>query len=204
VLFGFAEALGIEDKFIDMTVCLDKLEKIGPEKVIEELVKKGIEDSKGQQLIEFVKSEKLSDLEEKFANAETGKKGLEELKEFHSYLDSVETKNTIKFDPSLARGLNYYTGCIFEVKAKGINMGSIGGGGRYDDLTAVFGLKDMSGVGVSFGFARIHVVMAELGLFPENLEGKTQVMIASFDDESHKNRHLPSSTKDEEATELCQ
>jgi len=186
VLYGFAEALSLEDKFMDMTICLDKLEKIGPEKVIEELVKKGIEEEKGQKLISFIKAETLSQLEEQFANAPTGLKGLDELREFHQYLDSTETKNTIKFDPSLARGLNYYTGCIFEVKAKGVDMGSIGGGGRYDDLTAVFGLKDMSGVGVSFGFARIHVVMSELKLFPENLEGTTQLMIASFDEDSHK------------------
>ena len=186
VLYGFAEALGIKDQFIDMTVCLDKLEKIGPDKVIEELGKKDIDQSKAEKLIEFVKAEKLSDLEDKFVGAETGLKGLEELKTFHSYLDSVDINNTVKFDPSLARGLNYYTGCIFEVKAKGVKIGSIGGGGRYDDLTGVFGLKDVSGVGVSFGFARIHVVMAELGLFPENLEGSTQVMIASFDEESHR------------------
>ncbi len=186
VLYGFAEALGLEEKFMEMTISLDKLDKIGPEKVIEELDKKGIDPSKGKQLIEFIKAEKLSDLEEKFENAPTGLKGIEELKSFHEYLDSVESNNTIKFDPSLARGLNYYTGCIFEVKAKGVKMGSIGGGGRYDDLTGMFGLKDVSGVGVSFGFARIYVVMEELGLFPESIEESTQVMIATFDEESHK------------------
>ena len=184
VLYGFAEALGLEDKFMEMTIILDKLDKIGEDKVIEELSKKGIEE--GKRLIEFIKAEKLSDLEDQFTNAPTGLKGLEELKDFHTYLDSVETKNNIRFDPSLARGLNYYTGCIFEVKAKGVAMGSIGGGGRYDDLTGIFGLKDVSGVGVSFGFARIYDVMEELGLFPTNVEGKTQVMIASFDPESHK------------------
>ena len=186
VLYGFAEALGLEEKFMDMTICLDKLDKIGPEKVIEELERKGIEKAKGKSLIDFIKAEKLSDLEEKFKKAPTGLKGLEELKAFHEFLDSTETSNNIKFDPSLARGLNYYTGCIFEVKAKGVNMGSIGGGGRYDDLTGVFGLKDVSGVGVSFGFARIYDVMEELKLFPANIDVRTQVMVASFDDESHK------------------
>lgn len=186
VLYGFAEALGLEDKFMEMTVSLDKLDKIGPEKVIEELGKKEIDESKAKQLIDFIKAKSLSDLEEKFQNAPTGLKGLEELRIFHQYLDSVETKNKVVFDPSLARGLSYYTGCIFEVKAKGVEIGSIGGGGRYDDLTGIFGLKDVSGVGVSFGFARIYVVMDELDLFPAGVEVNTQVMIASFDEESHK------------------
>lgn len=186
VLYGFAEALGLEEKFMDMTISLDKLDKIGPEKVIEELNRKGIDEIKANQLIQFIKTENLSDLQEKFENAPTGLKGLEELRTFHEYLDSVKTTNKVVFDPSLARGLSYYTGCIFEVKAKGVEIGSIGGGGRYDDLTGIFGLKDVSGVGVSFGFARIYVAMEELGLFPENIDVRTQVMIASFDEESHK------------------
>jgi len=186
VLYGYAEALGLEDKFMPMTICLDKLDKIGPEKVLEELEKADIEKTKGEQLLEFITAKKLSDLEEKFQNAPTGMKGLEELKTFHQYLDISDTHNEVSFDPSLARGLNYYTGCIFEVKAKGIQMGSIGGGGRYDDLTSVFGLKNISGVGVSFGFARIYDVMEEMNLFPENIGNRTKVLIASFSEDSLK------------------
>ena len=180
VLFGFAEALGLEDKFMPMTICLDKLDKIGPEKVITELEKSGIEKSKGEKLLDFITVKTLDELEAKFENAPTGLAGIKELRQFHSYLNQSQSHNTISFDPSLARGLNYYTGCIFEVKAKGVNMGSIGGGGRYDDLTSVFGLKDISGVGVSFGFARIFDVMEELKLFPKDIGNKTQILIASF------------------------
>ena len=180
VLYGFAEALGLEEKFMPMTICLDKLDKIGPEKVIIELEKSGIEKSKGEKLLDFISVKTLDELETKFENAPTGLSGIKELRQFHTYLDQSKCHNAISFDPSLARGLNYYTGCIFEVKAKGVNMGSIGGGGRYDDLTSVFGLKDISGVGVSFGFARIFDVMEELKLFPQNIGNKTKILIASF------------------------
>lgn len=182
VLYGFAEALGLEDKFMPMTICLDKLDKIGPEKVLVELEKSGIEKEKGEKLLDFISAKTLDELKIKFENAPTGLNGIEELKQFHTYLDKSETYNAVSFDPSLARGLNYYTGCIFEVKAKGVNMGSIGGGGRYDDLTSVFGLKNISGVGVSFGFARIFDVMEELNLFPENIGNRTKVLVASFSD----------------------
>ena len=182
VLYGFAESLGLEDKFMAMTISLDKLDKIGPEKVLEELAKSDISKEKGNQLLDFISSKSLDELEAKFANAPTGLKGIEELRSFHSYLDTSSTNNAVVFDPSLARGLNYYTGCIFEVKAKGIKMGSIGGGGRYDDLTSVFGLKDISGVGVSFGFARIYDVMEELDLFPAAIGNRTKVLIASLNE----------------------
>lgn len=188
VLYGFAESLGLEDKFMAMTISLDKLDKIGPEKVLDELEKSDIEREKGEQLLDFISAKTLSDLESKFQDAPTGLKGIEELRKFHQFLDSTKTSNEVVFDPSLARGLNYYTGCIFEVKAKGVNMGSIGGGGRYDDLTSVFGLKDISGVGVSFGFARIFDVMEELDLFPSNIGNKTTLLVATFDESS-----LPSS-----------
>ena len=182
VLYGFAESLGLEDKFMAMTISLDKLDKIGPEKVLEELAKSDISKEKGNQLLDFISSKSLDELEAKFANAPTGLKGIEELRSFHSYLDTSSTNNAVVFDSSLARGLNYYTGCIFEVKAKGIKMGSIGGGGRYDDLTSVFGLKDISGVGVSFGFARIYDVMEELDLFPAAIGNRTKVLIASLNE----------------------
>ena len=184
VLYGFAEALGLEEKFMPMTICLDKLDKIGPEKVVEELEKAGIEKAKGEELLKLITVKSLADLEGQFENAPTGLKGIKELRQFHKFLDKSNTHNEVVFDPSLARGLNYYTGCIFEVKAKDIQMGSVGGGGRYDDLTSVFGLKDISGVGVSFGFARIYDVMEEKGLFPREIGNKTKVLIASFDEDS--------------------
>ncbi len=183
VLFGYAESLGLEDLFMDMTICLDKLDKIGEEKVIEEMVKKGIEQVKAEKIISYISAESLNDLETAFANSPTGQKGLAELREFHSYLDLVKCTNKVKFDPSLARGLNYYTGCIFEVEANDVEIGSIGGGGRYDDLTSVFGLKGVSGVGVSFGFARIYDVMNELELFPKALANTTKVLIVCMDQE---------------------
>jgi len=184
VLFGFAESLGLEDSFVDMTISLDKLDKIGEEKVIEDMVTKGIDRTKAEKVINYISAENLKDLESAFANSPTGQKGLEELKEFHSYLDLIECKNKVVFDPSLARGLNYYTGCIFEVDSNAVEIGSIGGGGRYDDLTSVFGLKGVSGVGVSFGFARIYDVMTELKLFPESLENMTKVLVVCLDKES--------------------
>lgn len=183
VLFGYAESLGLEDLFLDMTICLDKLDKIGEEKVVEEMVKKGIDQVKAEKIISYIKVSSLSDLESAFANSPTGLNGLEELGQFHSYLDLVECKNKVMFDPSLARGLNYYTGCIFEVEANDVKIGSIGGGGRYDDLTSVFGLKGVSGVGVSFGFARIYDVMNELELFPEALANTTKVLVVCMDNE---------------------
>ncbi len=185
ILYGIAESLEVSDKFVDMTVAIDKLDKIGEDGVINDLVNKGIAQDKAERILALLKADDLSIFESQFANSETGQKGIEELRSFHKYFDKHEIKNTIKFTPSLARGLSYYTGCIFEVKALGVQMGSIGGGGRYDDLTAMFGLKDVSGVGVSFGFERIYVVMDELGLFPEKLGTGDKVLIAALDEESH-------------------
>ena len=185
VLYGIAEAAGIEDKFMDMTIAIDKLDKIGMEKVKEQLRLKDISDESIEKIESILKLTGLSELEKWFENAPTGQKGIEELKTFHKYLDSNEYKNEIKFDISLARGLTYYTGCIFEVKAKNIQMGSVGGGGRYDDLTSMFGLKDISGVGVSFGAARIFDAMEELQLFPASVTTGLQVLITAFDESSH-------------------
>ena len=185
VLYGIAEAAGIEDKFMDMTIVIDKLDKIGMEKVKEQLSLKDIDDAAIAKIVDMLQVTTLDELDKWFENTTTGKKGIEELRTFHKYLDSGEYKNEIKFDISLARGLSYYTGCIFEVKAKNIQMGSVGGGGRYDDLTSMFGLKDISGVGVSFGAARIFDAMEELQLFPESVTTGLEVLVVAFDESSH-------------------
>ena len=185
VLFGIAEAAGIADQFMDMTIAIDKLDKIGMDGVENEMLKREIPQKSIDIIKNILEIKKLDELEKAFAGSETGLKGIEELRKFHRYFDLKGATNEVSFDITLARGLNYYTGCIFEVAAKGVKMGSIGGGGRYDDLTGMFGLKDVSGVGVSFGAARIFDVMEELNLFPENAKQKLQVLLIAFDEETH-------------------
>jgi len=186
VLYGLAESQGIADKFMEMTISLDKLDKIGAEKVVEEMVKRGIAEPKAKKILELMEVKGLSELEGHFQNSETGMKGIEELRTFHSYIDKAPTQNKLEFDISLARGLHYYTGCIFEVVTDEVQIGSIGGGGRYDDLTGVFGLKGVSGVGISFGFARIYDVMEELKLFPDAVTQTLDVLILAMDAEVHE------------------
>ncbi len=186
VLFGMAESAGIADKFMDMTISLDKLDKIGEEKVITEMVTRGITEEQAKAVIKLLDIKGLEALEAAFAHSPTGLKGIEELRAFHSYIDKAPTQNKLEFDISLARGLNYYTGCIFEVVTDAVQIGSIGGGGRYDDLTGGFGLKGVSGVGISFGFARIYDVMEELDLFPAEVTQSLDVLLVAFDEDSHK------------------
>lgn len=191
ILFGLAESFSITEKFMEMTMAIDKLDKIGQEKVILEMTNRGIPQEAAAGVLELLKINNLTELENAFANAPTGQKGIEELRAFHDYLDLTSTTNKIKFDISLARGLNYYTGCIFEVEADteaypNLKMGSIAGGGRYDNLTGVFGLKGVSGVGVSFGAERIYDVMEEENLFPKGVEKDLDVLLIAFDDASHK------------------
>jgi len=186
ILSGLADLLEEKDKFTDFVVALDKLDKIGEEGVINEMRSKGI----SQKSIDNIKpifnfkgdnQAKIDLLKNLLANSEAGQKGLEEL-EFvlkniaQTGLQSAE----IEFDITLARGLNYYTGSIYEVSAKNVQMGSIGGGGRYDDLTGIFGLKNMSGIGISFGLDRIYLVMDELGLFENVTIPKPDVLFINF------------------------
>lgn len=185
VLFGIAEAAGIPDKFMDMTISIDKLDKIGKDGVVGELDKRGIDANAADQILSTLEIKSLDELETVFANSPTGLEGIKELRTFHSYLDQTTTQNKIEFDISLARGLTYYTGCIFEVISNKVKIGSIGGGGRYADLTSSFGLKGVSGVGVSFGAARIYDVMEELNLFPETLTETLKVLLIAFDSDSH-------------------
>ncbi len=186
ILEGLAEAAGAADKFVDMVVSMDKLDKIGEEKVALEMESRGLSKASVDFVLGCLGITNLDELEQKIGHTEIGKAGIEELRTFHQYADlHTFDRCELRFDISLARGLSYYTGCVFEVKAKGVSMGSIGGGGRYDNLTGSFGLKGVSGVGVSFGAARIYLVMEELGLFPEELANTMDVLLMALDEESH-------------------
>lgn len=186
ILSGLAEYAGITDKLIDFTVALDKLDKIGKDGVVKELLERGISQESIIKLdFLFNQSddalENLLQLKEKFAGNEIGLKGVEEL-EFvitQSLNLGVDIQNLV-FDITLARGLDYYTGAIFEVKADEAQMGSIGGGGRYDNLTEVFGVKNVPGIGISFGLDRIYLVMEELNLFPEEATSNVEYLFANF------------------------
>ena len=185
ILSGLAEYAQISEQLIDFTVALDKLDKIGKEGVIKEMQEKDISDTAIQKLDFLFENlstkEVLALLKEHFQNIEIGKKGIEEL-EFvlnNSTELGIKSENLV-FDITLARGLDYYTGAIFEVKAQGVQMGSIGGGGRYDNLTEVFGVKDMPGIGISFGLDRIYLVMEELGLFAQNTNLEIKYLFANY------------------------
>lgn len=183
VLAGIADFIGQTDRIIDITVAIDKMEKIGLEKVTEELIERGvtkdsIEKLKPILLIEGDTYKKLEDLSNILALSETGTKGIQELKTLFGYIDKFELNTRVELDLTLARGLNYYTGAIFEVKALDENIGSICGGGRYDDLTGIFGMPDVSGVGVSFGAERIYDVLLNHDLFPKgNLEAPSSLFV---------------------------
>jgi len=185
ILAGIAEVAGVTDEFASMTVAIDKLDKIGKEGVRKELSGRGISDDAIKKIEEVLAVQKLEELEPLLEKSEVGMKGIEEVKTVFQYLQVYQPGNEILFDVTLARGLNYYTGCIFEVQAKGVDMGSIGGGGRYDDLTGVFGLKDVSGVGVSFGAERIYDVMEELDLFPADDARDLKLLFLALDEKSH-------------------
>lgn len=182
ILSGLAEVIGAADQLIDFTVALDKLDKIGEEGVKKEMLEKGISENalvKLQPLFQFTGTnvEKLNQLENLLSESEIGKKGIEELRFIVDNIEKIGLLSSVlTIDVTLARGLNYYTGAIFEVAASGVAMGSIGGGGRYDDLTGIFGLNNMSGVGISFGLDRIVLVLEELNLFPENVNQFTEVL----------------------------
>jgi len=192
ILSGIAELIGKPDNIIDLTVAIDKLDKIGLDGVINELLERGftagdIEKIKPVILLEGTNDEKLASLREALADSATGLKGCEEIETVFNYLASCSLHTaTIELDITLARGLNYYTGAIFEVKTNEVAMGSIGGGGRYDDLTGMFGLKGLTGAGISFGADRIYDVMVELKLFPESSAQSTRVLICCFDKDGER------------------
>jgi len=186
ILQGFADIIGTPDKLSDIAIAIDKIDKIGREGVSDELIQKGFSENQIRNLFKnFTVRDILSYYKDVFKSSPTGLKGGEELSELLVKLHLAGVDSTkFEVDLSLARGLSYYTGTIIEVVAKQIQMGSIGGGGRYDDLTGVFGLPNVSGVGISFGADRIYDVMEELKLFPETITTATKVLFVNFDDKS--------------------
>lgn len=181
ILSGIAEMMGAERYFSAIVVALDKLEKIGWEKVKEELQEKGVPEKSVELLEKFLQIKDTNELSVLLAKSAIGMQGVQELVFVMENMRELGLQSTqIQLDITLARGLDYYTGCIFEVKAKSVQLGAIGGGGRYDDLTAVFGLNDVSGVGISFGIDRIYLVLEELGLFPKDIAINTQVLFVNF------------------------
>ncbi len=189
ILAALAELCGGADKMMDITIAIDKLDKIGLDKVKDELIQRGLTNDQIIIIEKYLSidgsnEDKLTSIASLFGTNELGNKGLEEIKHILSNFTTKETKLTIDF--TLARGLNYYTGTIFEIKAIGVQMGSIGGGGRYDDLTGLFGVPNIPGVGISFGVDRIYDVMEELKLFPEAVQSGTKVLFFNLGDSESK------------------
>jgi histidyl-tRNA synthetase len=176
---------------MEITIAIDKIDKIGLENVCKELKDNGLSDEAINKLIPILEnkrnsSETIEFLESLLQNSEAGLKGIEEIKSIFDYLKISPLDTEVELDISLARGLNYYTGAIFEVKAKDVEIGSILGGGRYDNLTGIFGLKDVSGVGISFGADRIYDVLASLDKFPETINSPVEVLFVNFGSEEEK------------------
>jgi len=191
ILSGIAEMIGEADKIVDITVAIDKMDKIGLDNVNAELLERGLSEdavAKLQPVLNMsgTTSEKLETLRSLLAESETGMKGIEETETIFSLCEAAGVGLNIELDLTLARGLNYYTGAIFEVKALDVQMGSITGGGRYDNLTGIFGMPGVSGVGISFGADRIYDVLTELDLYPKAVQEQTRVLFATFgQDELH-------------------
>ena len=185
VLAGIAEVIGQANRMVDITVAIDKLDKIGLENVNAELAEKGlsreaIDKLQPILLLQGTNHSKLEVLKTVLSSSSTGMKGIDELSTIFEYITALDIHLDVELDLTLARGLNYYTGAIFEVKAKDVAIGSITGGGRYDDLTSIFGLNNVSGVGISFGADRIYDVMSQLNLFPEDSGAQTRILFANF------------------------
>lgn len=187
LLAGLASALGITERLGEFTIILDKLDKIGEDGVRADLEKNGFAPEVGDGLFKIIgatgsNEEQLKTIASLVGSTEVGAKGIEEVQFVLDNIAGLHLQNELVLDISLARGLDYYTGAIFEVKAKNVEMGSIGGGGRYDDLTGIFGMKGLSGIGISFGLDRIQIVMEELGLFTDEQSTSTEVLFINFGD----------------------
>ena len=185
ILSGIAEVLGAADKIVDITVAIDKLDKIGTEKVNEELRAAGLSEEAVEKLqpilnLSGTNTEKLEVMRSVLAESEIGLKGIEEVAFVMNLLEGASLNNVLELDLTLARGLNYYTGCIFEVKALDVEIGSITGGGRYDNLTGIFGLPGLSGVGISFGADRIYDVLTRLDLYPSATQSGARLLFLNF------------------------
>ena len=206
ILSGIAEMIGEADKIVDITVAIDKLDKIGLDAVNEELREDGISEEAIQKLQPIIKlsgtnEEKITTMQQVLAGSEIGQKGIDEVEYVISHLSSLNSQ--LELDLTLARGLNYYTGCIFEVKALDVEIGSITGGGRYDNLTGIFGMPGLSGVGISFGADRIYDVLNQLNLYPEAVTTATQVLFINFG-EKETNYSLPIIAKLREQGVRCE
>lgn len=185
ILSSIAELIGKPEMLIDITVAIDKIDKIGYDKVVEELIEKGLNQDDIQKIepilsLEGSNREKFESLRPIIENTDSGQKGLEEIELLLELIENANLSNELVFDIRLARGLNYYTGTIFEVESQENEIGSITGGGRYDDLTGIFGVKDLSGVGISFGADRIYDCLEELGRFPKKIESTTEILFVNF------------------------
>jgi len=186
ILAGIAEMVGAADKIIDITVAIDKMDKIGLDNVKKELMERGLDEGQIMKLepvlmLSGSNEEKLAQLEQVLKGIEIAESGISEMREIFGYINDSDIENEVEIDLTLARGLNYYTGTILEVKAKGVEMGSISGGGRYDNLTGIFGLPGVSGVGFSFGADRIYDVLTMLDKFPEQAQSGTKLLFVAFD-----------------------
>lgn len=185
VLSGIADFIKAPELLTDITTAIDKLDKIGIDKVVDELKERGLSGEMIEQVLPIIQltgnnRERLKKLESLIGSSIEGKAGIDELGMIIDYLENIDLKSEVEIDQSLARGLNYYTGAIIEVKAKNVDIGSVCGGGRYDNLTGIFGLPDVSGVGVSFGADRIYDVLHELNLFPEQILHSSEVLFINF------------------------
>ncbi|MDD3667655.1 MAG: histidine--tRNA ligase [Bacteroidales bacterium] len=185
ILAAIAELIGKPDKIVDITIAIDKLDKIGYDKVIEELLERGLTNEDIEKINPILNlkgsiEDKILALKKLFTNSEIGQKGISELEEVFNNVQILNLSLDLDFDITLARGLNYYTGAIFEVKCKDVKMGSIVGGGRYDNLTGIFGMPDVSGVGISFGADRIYDCLEELNLFPDQISASTTIIFVNF------------------------
>ena len=183
ILSGIAEMIGAADKIVDITVAIDKLDKIGLENVNAELIENGLTQEQVKKLQPIISlsgsnADKIATMRQVLAGIEVGQKGIDEVEYVLSKLSTLTSQ--LELDLTLARGLNYYTGCIFEVKALDVQIGSITGGGRYDNLTGIFGMPGISGVGISFGADRIYDVLNQLELYPEEVTTATQLLFVNF------------------------
>lgn len=186
LLYGIAQHAGIADKWTEMTTAIDKLDKIGEDGVKKEMTDRGISGEAQKSIFELLHIKDLSSLKKYFDQGSDGAGSIEALEKVFSYLDGLSLKNKVEFDITLARGLGYYTGCIYEVTGIGADMGSLGGGGRYDNLTGVFGWPDVPGVGISFGAERIYDVLEAKGLFPPSVQAGPKIILAAFDNATHR------------------
>ena len=181
ILSAMIEMMSASDLFDEFVIILDKIDKIGIDNVKKELLKIGVNQEKIETLDKFLNIQNVSELSSLIGNSSIGQEGISEINFIFNSIEKLGLKNSnIKFDISLARGLNYYTGAIFEVKSSDVGIGSIAGGGRYDDLTSIFGLDNVSGVGISFGIDRIYLVMEELAVFPQNIDVSSKVLLLNF------------------------